>query len=134
MAFFVIALVCHGELARRRPAARHLTAFYMWMSAGGMIGGIAAGLIAPARLQLGRRVSDPDRARRSCAGPGCRLGRDSGTLTSGLALARLVLRRRSSPALFSAIQLDDKRPTMIAIGGAAGDLARVLARPAEIRR
>jgi hypothetical protein len=29
------------------PSARHLTAFYMWMSAGGMIGGIAAGLIAP---------------------------------------------------------------------------------------
>jgi hypothetical protein len=45
--FFVIALVCHGELARRRPAARHLTAFYMWMSTGGMIGGIAAGLVAP---------------------------------------------------------------------------------------
>jgi hypothetical protein len=47
VAFFVIALVCHGELARRRPPARHLTAFYMWMSAGGMIGGIGAGLIAP---------------------------------------------------------------------------------------
>jgi hypothetical protein len=47
LAFFVAALVCHGELARRRPAARHLTAFYMWMSAGGMIGGLSAGLIAP---------------------------------------------------------------------------------------
>jgi hypothetical protein len=47
VAFFVIALTCHGELARRRPSARHLTAFYMWMSTGGMIGGIAAGLIAP---------------------------------------------------------------------------------------
>jgi hypothetical protein len=47
VAFFVIALACHGELARRRPSARHLTAFYMWMSTGGMIGGIAAGLIAP---------------------------------------------------------------------------------------
>ncbi|HXL69379.1 MAG TPA: fused MFS/spermidine synthase [Xanthobacteraceae bacterium] len=46
-AFFVTALVCHGELARRRPPARYLTAFYLWMSAGGMIGGIAAGLIAP---------------------------------------------------------------------------------------
>jgi hypothetical protein len=46
-AFFVNALVCHGELARRRPAARHLTLFYVWMAAGGMIGGIAAGLIAP---------------------------------------------------------------------------------------
>ncbi len=46
-AFFFTALVCHGELARRRPPARHLTEFYLWMSFGGMIGGIAAGLIAP---------------------------------------------------------------------------------------
>ncbi len=46
-AFFLTALVCHGELARRRPAARHLTEFYLWMSFGGMIGGISAGLIAP---------------------------------------------------------------------------------------
>jgi hypothetical protein len=45
--FFVCALVCHGELARRRPAPQHLTAYYMWISAGGMIGGISAGLIAP---------------------------------------------------------------------------------------
>ena len=45
--FFVCALMCHGELARRRPAARYLTSFYMWMSAGGMVGGIAAGLAAP---------------------------------------------------------------------------------------
>jgi hypothetical protein len=47
LAFFLFAMVCHGELARRRPAPRHLTAFYMWMSAGGMIGGISAGLVAP---------------------------------------------------------------------------------------
>jgi hypothetical protein len=46
-AFFLTALVCHGELARRRPAARYLTEFYLWMSFGGMIGGISAGLIAP---------------------------------------------------------------------------------------
>jgi hypothetical protein len=46
-AFFVIALLCHGELARRRPAPQFLTTFYMWISAGGMIGGIVAGLIAP---------------------------------------------------------------------------------------
>jgi hypothetical protein len=47
VAFFVIAIVCHGELARRRPPAEHLTAFYMWMSAGGVIGGIFCGLVAP---------------------------------------------------------------------------------------
>ncbi len=45
--FFVITMVCHGELSASRPDARHLTAFYMWMSAGGVIGGIFAGLIAP---------------------------------------------------------------------------------------
>jgi hypothetical protein len=45
--FFICALACHGELARRRPPARDLTSFYMWMSAGGMVGGISAGLIAP---------------------------------------------------------------------------------------
>jgi hypothetical protein len=45
--FFVCALVCHGELARRRPPAQNLTAFYLWMSAGGMLGGISAGLAAP---------------------------------------------------------------------------------------
>src|SRR5262249_51907567 len=45
--FFVCALMCHGELARTRPPARYLTAFYLWMSAGGVIGGGAAALIAP---------------------------------------------------------------------------------------
>ena len=45
--FFVCTLMCHGELAQRRPPARYLTSFYMWMSFGGMIGGIAAGLVAP---------------------------------------------------------------------------------------
>jgi hypothetical protein len=45
--FFVNALMCHGELARTRPPPRYLTAFYLWISAGGVIGGIATGLIAP---------------------------------------------------------------------------------------
>ena len=45
--FFVCTLMCHGELASKRPAARYLTSFYMWMSFGGMVGGISAGLIAP---------------------------------------------------------------------------------------
>ena len=31
--FFFTALVCHGELARSRPDAAHLTEFYIWMSA-----------------------------------------------------------------------------------------------------
>ena len=47
LVFFVCALMCHGELARTRPAPKYLTAFYLWMSAGGVIGGIAAALLAP---------------------------------------------------------------------------------------
>ena len=44
--FFVLALMCHGELARRRPPARYLTSFYLYLSLGGVIGGIFAGLVA----------------------------------------------------------------------------------------
>jgi hypothetical protein len=47
LAFFIIAMASHGELARLRPPAEHLTIFYVSLSAGGMIGGLFAGLIAP---------------------------------------------------------------------------------------
>jgi len=47
VAFFVTALVCHGELAARRPAADQLTAFYLWMAFGGVVGGGATALVAP---------------------------------------------------------------------------------------
>ncbi len=44
---FVVALVCHGELARSRPPITHLTIFYLLMSVGGALGGIFNALIAP---------------------------------------------------------------------------------------
>lgn len=44
---FVVAMVCHGELAHSRPPAAHLTAFYLWMSVGGMLGGLCNALLAP---------------------------------------------------------------------------------------
>lgn len=47
LAFFVIAMACHGELARSRPAAARLTTFYLALSFGGMLGGLFAGLVAP---------------------------------------------------------------------------------------
>jgi len=47
LCFFVIAMACHGELARTRPPAKYLTGFYVALSFGGMIGGLFAGLIAP---------------------------------------------------------------------------------------
>jgi hypothetical protein len=43
----VTSLVCHGELARTRPSPRHLTAFYLWMSVGGVLGGLFNALLAP---------------------------------------------------------------------------------------
>jgi hypothetical protein len=46
-AFFVVALACHGELARDRPPPGHLTAFYFWVSVGGALGGTFAALLAP---------------------------------------------------------------------------------------
>jgi hypothetical protein len=45
--FFIIAMGCHGELARTRPPAKYLTGFYVALSFGGMVGGLFAGLIAP---------------------------------------------------------------------------------------
>ena len=47
VAFFVIAIACHGELARTRPTPQHLTTFYVALSFGGMVGGLFSGLIAP---------------------------------------------------------------------------------------
>ncbi len=45
--FFLIAMVCHGELVRRRPPARYLTEFYLWMAIGGVLGGAFNALAAP---------------------------------------------------------------------------------------
>lgn len=46
-AFFVIAMVCHGELVRLKPHPKHLTLFYVMLSVGGAVGGVFVGLIAP---------------------------------------------------------------------------------------
>jgi hypothetical protein len=47
LAFVAVALACHRELAERRPAADHLTAFYLWLSLGGALGGLFNALVAP---------------------------------------------------------------------------------------
>ena len=44
---FAIALACHGQLARSRPEISHLTEFYLWISFGGVLGGIFNALLAP---------------------------------------------------------------------------------------
>ncbi len=45
--FFVAAMLCHGRLAADRPSAAHLTQFYLWMSVGGVLGGMFNALVAP---------------------------------------------------------------------------------------
>ncbi len=45
--FFVMALVCHRELADARPRADYLTEYYLWISLGGMLGGVFNVLLAP---------------------------------------------------------------------------------------
>ena len=47
VALFVAAMVCHGELARHRPAPAYLTRFYLAMSLGGVLGGLFNALISP---------------------------------------------------------------------------------------
>jgi len=46
--FLFAALLCHGQLAHERPAAHHLTEFYIWMALGGVVGGLFNTLAAPA--------------------------------------------------------------------------------------
>jgi hypothetical protein len=44
---FVTAMCCHGEMVRLRPGTAHLTEFYLWMAAGGVIGGMFNAFAAP---------------------------------------------------------------------------------------
>ncbi len=46
-ALFIACMVCHGELAKRKPHPRYLTLFFLMVSLGGAIGGIFVALIAP---------------------------------------------------------------------------------------
>jgi SAM-dependent methyltransferase len=43
----IIAMALHGTLAADRPPAARLTEYYLWMAAGGVVGGLFPALIAP---------------------------------------------------------------------------------------
>jgi len=47
---FLACMFCHGELARLKPAPRHLTRFYLMVSLGGAAGSAIVGLLAPVVL------------------------------------------------------------------------------------
>ncbi len=47
---FAACMVCHGELYRLKPAPRHLTSYFLHISAGGAFGGFLVAVAAPALL------------------------------------------------------------------------------------
>jgi spermidine synthase len=44
---FLICMACHGELVKSKPAPEHLTSFFLFISAGGAVGGLFVALICP---------------------------------------------------------------------------------------
>jgi len=44
---FAICMFFHGNLERSKPAPRHLTSFYLYLSLGGTLGSTLAGIVAP---------------------------------------------------------------------------------------
>jgi hypothetical protein len=45
---FEICMICHGELASRKPDVTHLPGFYLAVAMGGSLGGVLVGVVAPA--------------------------------------------------------------------------------------
>jgi hypothetical protein len=95
---FVVALACHGELALTRPPARYLTQFYLLLSVGGVLGGLASALIAPVvfrslleyPLAMAFACLLVGRARRPAAGKWRAVAEDV-ALALGVGVAGLVL-------------------------------------------
>ncbi len=56
---FLVGLVCHGALAHDRPAASRLTEFYLWLSLGGVLGGLFNALLAPLIFRFGGLLEYP---------------------------------------------------------------------------
>ena len=54
---FLACLFCHAEVYRRRPAPQHPTSFYLSIAAGGALGAMLVGVVAPLVFS-----SDPDLA------------------------------------------------------------------------
>ncbi|MBI4893230.1 MAG: fused MFS/spermidine synthase [Acidobacteria bacterium] len=47
LAFFIVCMVCHGELSLRKPHPKFLTGFFLMVSVGGAVGGVFVALLAP---------------------------------------------------------------------------------------
>jgi hypothetical protein len=49
--FFIAAMVSHSRLASDRPSSKQLTEFYLWLSVGGVLGGLFNALLSPLVFQ-----------------------------------------------------------------------------------
>ena len=47
LALFACCMICHGELYRLKPPANRLTMFYLFIAAGGTLGGVFVAIVAP---------------------------------------------------------------------------------------
>lgn len=126
LGFFVIAMACHGELARTRPAAKYLTGFYVALSFGGMVGGLFAGLIAPFTFSWVAEYPILLALAALCRPPGGaeRLPRWSGWYWPFLAVLAIALIAPSYASGKLFFWLEDWRVWMI---GAVGVLSALLA-------
>lgn len=106
---FVIAMVCHGELSRRRPSVAHLTEFYLWIAVGGVIGGIFNVLVAP--LIFTRTWEYPLVLTLACLARPWPRGQGSGRQilmnllrTAGFVFALLLVARQNVPGIPPGLQ------------------------------
>lgn len=58
-AFFLGAMVCHGALARSRPAPARLTEYFLLVSVGGVLGGLFNALLVPALFEAAGPIERP---------------------------------------------------------------------------
>jgi hypothetical protein len=125
LCFFIIAMACHGELARTRPAAKYLTGFYVALSFGGMLGGLFAGLIAPFAFSWVAEYPILLAAAALCRPPGDeRLPRWSAWYWPFLGVLAMALIAPSYSQGKIMVWLDEHRVWMI---GAVGALSALLA-------
>ena len=96
IAFFLLALGCHQTLAATRPVAQRSTEFYLWVAAGGALGGLFNVLVAPLVFRtmleypLGLCAAAALRARASDGSASRREGRLDVALPLGLGAALLL--------------------------------------------
>jgi hypothetical protein len=99
--FTVLALLCHGELARNRPGLRHLTEFYLWLAAGGVLGGVFNTLVAP---QIFTSVAEYPIA----IAVSCLLCVSRGQLREAMSAPRRLLRPALAVAIAAALLIGER--------------------------